>query len=321
MADLRALPKANLHLHLTGAMRPTTLAELAEVHGLAVPPPLPLGEPHPWEAFQTRYDMARSAIRTAENLHRVITEAIDDNTADGCTWLEIQLDPTSYAPLLGGYEPVVEAALDAMDGRPCGLIVTSSWARSGVHATELARLATRYTKVIGFGLSNDERRGNVKDFAEAFGIATEAGLISAPHSGFYEGAWHVMACVDQLGARRIGHGLTAMRDERAVRHLAENQVALEVCPTSYPPLGVASYESLPIGDLLDAGVPIALGSDDPLLFGAGVTAQYTIARDVIGLPDKELAAIATHSIMVSAAADDIKRNTVEAIETWCATIH
>ncbi|ONI70798.1 adenosine deaminase [Actinosynnema sp. ALI-1.44] len=321
MDDLRQLPKANLHLHLTGSMRPETLVELAAVHGLSLPPPFPMGEAHPWEAFQTRYDTARAAIRSTDDLHRVVTEAIDDNLADGCTWLEIQLDPTSYAPLLGGFEPVIETALDAMDGKPCGLIVASSWARSGEHATELARLATRYTKVVGFGLSNDERRGSVPDFVEAFRIATDAGLISVPHGGFYTESWHVRACVDQLGARRIGHGLTAMRDERTVRHLADRQVALEVCPTSYPPLGVASYESLPIGDLLNAGVPVALASDDPLLFGAGVVAQYVIAREVIGLSDKQLAAIATHSIKVSAAPEDVRRNTVEAIESWCATIH
>lgn len=318
--DLRRLPKANLHLHLTGSMRPSTLVELAAAHGLAVPPALPAGQAHPWETFQTRYDAARAAIRSADDLRRVVTEAIDDNLADGCVWLEIQLDPTSYAPLLGGYEPVIEAALDATRGRPCGLIVAASWARSGAHATALARLATRYPEVVGFGLSNDERRGSVPDFVEAFGIAVDAGLISVPHAGFYEDSWHVRACVDELGARRIGHGLTAMRDRHVLGHLADNQVTLEVCPTSYPPLGVADYESLPIADLLDAGVPVALGSDDPLLFGAGTTAQYVIAHEVIGLSGKQLAALARHSVLASAAPGDLRRDTVEAIETWCATI-
>ncbi|CAM3834073.1 adenosine deaminase [Kibdelosporangium persicum] len=320
MRDLRELPKANLHLHLTGGMRHATLVELTAVHGMTVPPPLPMGEVQPWEAFQARYDARRAAIRGAEDIHRVITESIEDNLADGCTWLEIQVDPTSYAPLLGGYEPVVEVALDAMAGRPCGLIIASSWARSGAHATALAKVAARYTNVAGFGLSNDERRGDVADFAEAFRIATDAGLISVPHAGFFEEAWHVRACVDTLNARRIGHGITAMRDRDTVAYLAEKQVALEVCPTSYPPFGVASYESLPIRDLLDAGVPVALASDDPLLFGADVTAQYTIARDVIGLSDIELAAVAKHSIAVSTAPEDVKQRTADAIATWCAAV-
>ncbi|WP_221761077.1 adenosine deaminase [Kibdelosporangium aridum] len=320
MDDLRELPKANLHLHLTGGMRQATLEELAAVHGLTVPAPLPMGEAQLWEAFQERYDARRAVVRSAEVIHRIITESIDDNLADGCTWVEIQLDPTSYAPLLGGYDPVVEVALDAMEGKPCGLIIASSWAKPGEHATMLARLATRYTKVVGFGLSNDERRGRIDDFVEACRIATDAGLMSVPHGGFYEDAWHVRACVDALRANRIGHGITAMRDPETLGHLAEHQVALEVCPTSYPPLGVASYESLPIREVLGAGVPVALASDDPLLFGANVTGQYRIAREMIGLSDKKLAAIAKHSITASAAPGDIKRKTLAAIEAWCATI-
>jgi adenosine deaminase len=311
--DLRALPKANLHLHLTGAMRPATLVELAGVHGMTVPPPLPAG-PHPWEAFQTRYDAARAAIRSADDLRRVVTEAIEDNIADGCVWLEIQLDPTSYAPLLGGFEPVVEAALDAMKDAPCGLIIASSWARSGEHAKQLAQLAARYDDVAGFGLSNDERRGEVDDFVPAARIAADK--IMVPHGGFYVGAWHVRECVDKLGARRIGHGLTAMRDKQTLAYLAELGVALEICPTSYPPLGAAEYEDLPLRDLLGAGVPIALASDDPLVFGADVTDQYVIARDVIGLTDAELAAIARHSVEVSTAPADLKARAVTAITEW-----
>ncbi len=282
--DLRALPKANLHLHLTGAMRPSTLAELASGHGLTVPPPLPPG-PHPWEAFQSRYDAARGAIRSPEDLRRVVAETIVDARADGCVWTEIQLDPTSYAPLLGGFEAVVEAALDAMDGQPCGLIVASSWARSGQHALELAELAVRYGAV-GFGLSNDERRGKVADFVAAAKTAEE--LLIVPHGGFYLGAWHVRECVELLGANRIGHALTAMRDPETLELLASRQVAVEVCPTSYPPLGAAEYEDLPLGDLLAAGIRVALASDDPLVFGADVTDQYEIARAHMGLDARRL---------------------------------
>ncbi|TCO46613.1 adenosine deaminase [Actinocrispum wychmicini] len=313
MSDLRTLPKANLHLHLTGAMRPGTLAELADRYGLTVPSPIPPGA-RAWEEFQTRYDAAREAIRTTEDLRRVVTEAIEDNVADGCAWLEIQLDPTSYAPLLGGFEPVVEAALDGMRAAPCGLIIASSWARSGEHASQLALLANNYADVVGFGLSNDERRGKVDDFVDAARIAADK--LRVPHGGFYEGPWHVRECVEKLGANRIGHGITAMRDKETVAFLADRGVALEVCPTSYPPLGVLDFHELPLRELLDAGVPVTLGSDDPLLFGAGVTDQYVIARDAIGLDDTELAAIARHSIEASAAPADLQARTITAISAW-----
>jgi adenosine deaminase len=308
MIDLRALPKANLHLHLTGSMRPSTLAELAERHGIAVPAPLPPDAAHDWGTFQGRYDAARSAIRTAADLGRVVAEAVEDNLADGCGWLELQVDPTSYAPFLGGLEPVVEAALAAMSGAPAALVVAASWAAGGDHALRLARLAARYPGVVGFGISNDERRGSLDDFVPAARVAAEAGLLVVPHAGFYEGAWHVRDCVEKLGANRIGHGLTAMHDPSTVELLAARGVALEVCPTSYPPLGVAGLASLPLRALLVAGVPIALASDDPLLFGADVTAQYEIARDVLGLGPADLAALAHHSINASAAPAGTKRH-------------
>jgi adenosine deaminase len=318
MRDLRYLPKANLHLHLTGAMRPDTLAELAARYGLPVAHYALTGSGHGWEAFQGRYDAARAAIRTARDIARVVGEALADDAADGCGWLELQVDPTGYAPLLGGLEPVLEAVLAAASPS-AGVIVASSWARPPAHAERLARLAARYAPygVVGFGLSNDERGGRVADFAPAFRIAAEAGLIGTPHAGFYEPAWHVRDCVTLLGARRIGHGLTATVDSATLVLLAEQSVTLEICPTSYPPLGVAAdLSAVPVRALLASGVPVALGSDDPLLFGAGLAQQYAIARERLGCTDDELAALAAHSITASAAPAEVKAELLAGVQDW-----
>lgn len=319
--DLRLLPKANLHLHLTGAMRPATLAELAARYGLPLTHAALTGSGHGWEVFQGRYDAARSAIRTAADIARVVAEADADDCADGCGWLELQVDPTGYAPLLGGLEQVLEAVLAARSER-VGVIVASSWARSPEHAQRLARLAARYAPygVVGFGLSNDERGGRVADFAPAFRIAAEAGLIGTPHAGFYEPAWHVRDCVTQLGARRIGHGLTATVDAGSLALLAERAVTLEVCPTSYPPLGVAAdLSAVPVRALLAHGVPVALGTDDPLLFGAGLAEQYAIARKWLGCTDEELAALAAYSVTGSAAPAGLKAELLAGIRDWLST--
>ena len=319
----RDLPKANLHLHLTGSMRPRTLFELAERYGVFVPPALTFAEtdrPYPWSAFQERYDAARSVVRTTDDIRRIAAEAIEDNLADGCEWVEIQIDPTSYAPNVGGLEPAVEAVLDAVPAEHGGVIVASSWARSGAHAQRLAELAAGYADrgVVGFGLSNDERRGRVSEFVGAFRTAADAGLFGTPHAGCFDGAWHVRACVELLNARRIGHGLTAASDPSTVRLLAERQVALEICPSSYPPLGISRWKDLPVRPLLAAGVPVTLGSDDPLLFGGTVSDQYRIVRQHVGLSDSELATIARHSVAASAAPTDIKKRLAAGIGTWLA---
>jgi adenosine deaminase len=319
MRVLAGLPRANLHLHLTGSMRPATLADLAARDGLPIPAPFPAGVRHGWEAFQERYDTARSAVRTRGDVMRVVREAIADNADDGSEWIEIQVDPTSYADRLGSLEAVVETVLEAAAGA-AGLVIASSWARPPELAERLARLASRYKAdgVVGFGLSNDERRGRVADFAPAFRIATEAGLQAVPHGGFYEGAWHVRDCVHILGAQRIGHGITGTHDPATVDLLAARSVALEICPASYPPLGVLTVAELPLRDLLNAGVPVAFGTDDPLLFGASLSRQYEVARDGLGLTDDELAAIARHSILASAAPPAVRDRMLAGVTSWLA---
>ena len=323
MRDLRRLPKANLHLHLTGSMRPETLAELADRYGVPIPPPLTPGMAHGWAAFQTRYDAARAALRTADDLARVVAEAADTDVADGAGWLELQVDPTSYAERLGGLEPVVEAVLAGAPATTTGIVLAASWARPPEVAEEIARLAARYAGagVVGFGLSNDERRGRVADFAPAFRIAAEAGLLAVPHAGFYEPAWHVRECVTELGAHRIGHGVTATADPGTLDLLATRGVTLEVCPTSYPPLGVITdFAALPLRTLLDAGVPVALGSDDPLLFPGGLHRQYEIARHELGCTDTELVTLARHSVSASAAPVEVRRRLTAGIDAWAAGV-
>jgi adenosine deaminase len=317
--DLAALPKAHLHLHLAGAMRPATLRDLAGRYGVPAPAHDGTGV-RDWAEFQQRYDAARAVIRTPSDIARVVTEAAADDAADGCGWLELQVDPTSYAEPMGGLRATLEAVLAAAAAAPIpvGVMVASSWARPPEHAERLARLASAYADagVVAFGLSNDERRGDVAAFVPAFRVAREAGLLASPHSGFYTSARHVRACVQLLDAARIGHGTSAVDDAQTLALLAERRVTLEVCPTSYPPFGVHALDDVPVGPLLAAGVPVALASDDPLLFGVGLAGQYAICRGRLGLSDDHLGALAEHSIVASAAPPDVKRDLLDQLARW-----
>ncbi|MCP2258354.1 adenosine deaminase [Streptoalloteichus tenebrarius] len=320
--DLRALPKAHLHLHLAGSLRPATLRELAERHGLPDPRLPSDPEIQGWARFQELYDAARAVLRTAEDLRRVVVEAAAADAEDGCGWLEIQVDPTAYAPLLGGTRAVLEAVLAgaAEAPVPTGVIVSSSWARPAAHAERLAALAAEYAGagVVGFGLSNDERLGRPSDFARAFRIAAEAGLLGTPHSGFFTGPAHVRECVEVLGAARVGHGTSAASDPATLALLAERRVALEVCPTSYPPFGVHELADVPVATLLDAGVPVALAADDPLLFGVGLLGQYEICRTALGLSDQRLAAVAGDGIRSSSAPEPLRVAMLSTVDAWLA---
>src|SRR5699024_1112033 len=140
----------------------------------------------------------------------------------------------------------------------------------------LARLAAKHAgEVIGFGLSNDERNGNTADFAPAFAIAARAGLALVPHGGELLGPDHVAEVVEHLHPDRLGHGIRSYEDPALLESLAASGVAFEVCPGSNVSLGVfETTADIPLPQLIEAGVTIALGADDPLLFGTRLVDQY-----------------------------------------------
>ncbi|AWZ06799.1 adenosine deaminase [Streptomyces sp. ICC1] len=331
--DLTLLPKAHLHLHFTGSMRPSTLLELADKYGVRLPDALTGGEPpklratdeRGWFRFQRLYDAARSCLREPDDIRRLVLEAAEEDVRDGSGWLEIQVDPTSYAPLLGGMIPAVEIILDAVDtaSRETGLgmrvVIAANRMKHPLDARTLARLAVRYADrgVVGFGLSNDERRGMARDFDRAFAIAREGGLLAAPHGGELTGPSSVRDCLDDLHAARIGHGVRAAEDPRLLQRLADRQITCEVCPASNVALGVYERpEDVPLRTLFDAGVPMALGADDPLLFGSRLAAQYEIAREHHAFTDAELAELARQSVRGSAAPGDVQDKLLAGIDHW-----
>ncbi|GAA0613230.1 adenosine deaminase [Sporichthya brevicatena] len=333
--DLRTLPKAHLHLHFTGSMRHATLLDLAEHHGLRLPDQLRRREPleleatdqRGWFRFQRLYDAARAAVQTEEDIRRLVLEAAQDDAAEGSGWLELQVDPSTYARHLGGLTPTVELILDAArdaaaaTGVGIGLILAANRTRHPFDARTLARLAARYADagVVGFGLSNDERRGRAADFDRAFEIARGAGLAALPHGGELGGPSEVRDCLRTLRAHRIGHGVRAIEDPALLEELAAARITLEVCPASNVALGVADdAAAVPVRTLMTADVPVALGADDPLLFGSRLVDQYVIARDVHGCTDAELADLARHSVEGSLAPEETKYRLRGRIAAWLA---
>jgi adenosine deaminase len=331
--DVRLLPKAHLHLHFTGSMRPATLLELADKHGVHLPEALSSGTPpqlratdeRGWFRFQRLYDMARSVLRDEDDIRRLVHEAAEDERADGSGWLEIQVDPTSYAPRLGGLIPAIELILGAVQdaSRATGvgirILIAANRMKHPLDARTLARLAIRYADrgVVGFGLSNDERRGMARDFDRAFAIAREGGLLAAPHGGELAGPSSVRDCLDDLGAGRIGHGVRAAEDPRLMQRLADRQITCEVCPASNVALGVYEKpEDVPLRALFEAGVPMALGADDPLLFGSRLAEQYESARTVHGFSDAELAELARQSVRGSRAPETVKKELLAGVDGW-----
>jgi adenosine deaminase len=333
--SLRALPKAHLHLHFTGSMRHATLLELAERDGTVLPdalvedwpPRLSAADEKGWFRFQRLYDVARSVLRTEADVRRLVLEAAEDDVADGSRWLEIQVDPSGYAARFGGItaftDLVLDAVRDASDrtGLGIGVVIAANRTRHPLDARALARLAAQYVGrgVVGFGLSNDERRGTTTEFARAFAIAERAGLLLTPHGGELLGPESVRVCLDDLHADRLGHGVRVVEDPALLDRVAQQGIALEVCPVSNVALGVyTDLTSVPLPTLLEAGATVALGADDPLLFGSRLAGQYATMRAAHDLTDLQLADLAAMSIRASQAPDSLKASLLREVGDWLA---
>ena len=334
MRDLNKLPKAHLHLHFTGSMRLPTLIELAQQSHMRLPSSITDGDPlhvpadaRGWFRFQRSYDTARHIVNNETVMRRIIREAAQDDAAEGSRRLEIQVDPTSYAPFVGGISPALEIILDearqstAATGVEVAVIVAASRIRHPLDARTLARLAAQYAgdapgTVVGFGLSNDERAGVTSAWGPAFAIARRAGLASLPHGGELLGPKHVRDVVNHLGPTRLGHGVRASEDPALLDEIVKSGISLEVCPASNVCLGVYhETAAVPLAKLMEHGAQVALGADDPLLFSSRLTDQYQIARDM-GFDDDALAELARGSIRASLASSSSKEQWLQEVDAW-----
>ncbi|MCH1865225.1 adenosine deaminase [Nocardioides sp. CFH 31398] len=332
---LDTLPKAHLHLHFTGSMRHGTLLELARRDGIHLPdslvtdwpPRLSAADEKGWFRFQRLYDVARSVLRTADDVRRLVREAAEDDVADGGRWLEIQVDPSGYAARFGGITAFTDLVLDAAaeatttTGLPVAVVIAANRTRHPLDARTLARLAASYAGqgVVGFGLSNDERRGSTADFARAFAIAERAGLALLPHGGELLGPASVRTCLDVLHADRLGHGVRTVEDPGLLERVVASGVALEVCPTSNVALGVyPDLGTVPLPQLLEAGATVALGADDPLLFGSRLGAQYATMRAAHDLDDETLAELGRMSIRAARMPDALREQLLADVDAWLA---
>lgn len=333
--NLVTLPKAHLHLHFTGSMTVERLKQMASAENMHLDEELINQEPlrvpadrRGWYRFQRLYDMARRCVTTEQDIRTIVDDAARIDAREGSKILEMQVTPDSYAPIMGGLTPALEVMLDEAKKASkrhhiaVGIIVAASRMSHPLKARTLARLAARYAgdepgTVIGFGLSNDERSGSTPEFAPAFRIAARAGLPLMPHAGELRGPDHIRQVLESLHPTRLGHGVQAASDPALLAELRQEHITLEVCPASNVGLGVfAQKKDVPLRQLFDSGVPIALSADDPLLFGERLEHQYEDARTIHGFSDHELAQLARDSIRGSVMTKRYREKALIGVDEW-----
>jgi adenosine deaminase len=308
-ALLRRLPKAELHCHLDGSVRPSTLLELGREHQVPMPADdvdalrefMIVRDARNLEDYLTRFDITLSVMQTAEALERIAYELAEDAAAEGVRYIEMRYSPvlnirhnlelgdTVEAPLRG----LARAHRDhGIVGR---LIVCALRNLPPGISMELAHLAVAYKDrgVAGFDLAGGERGHPASVHAEAFAYAREHGLSCTCHAGEGAGAESVREAVYACGAQRLGHATHLIDDAALTDDVTERHIALEICLTSNVQTRAAeSYEAHPLRRYFDRGANVVLNTDNRLMSGTTLTDEYVHAAEHLDFSFEELCTVA-----------------------------
>jgi adenosine deaminase/aminodeoxyfutalosine deaminase len=324
---IRSLPKAELHLHLEGTVDPPTLSELSRRH----PTPLStennrytniadsgrvfseeearaLYDYKSFTGFLLAFKAVTERLRTAEDYELVTYRMMQKLKAQNVRHAEVYISVGvvhwrggEFAPLFEGLERGRERGERDFGVALCWIFdaVRHFGAGQAKRVVEEA-IRCKSRNVVGIGLGGDERRAAPEQFREVYRLARESELKLTVHAGETVGPESIWEAVRELKPDRIGHGLHAIEDPKLVRHLAEQQIPVEVCISSNVMTGCCkSVEEHPVRKLFDAGVLVTLNTDDPDMFHTTLNREYQIAQQIFGFSDDELRQLATNSFRAS----------------------
>ncbi|MEV7674896.1 adenosine deaminase [Streptomyces sp. NPDC007872] len=319
MTDLHpfiaGLPKAELHVHHVGSASPRIVAELAARHPDSKVPtdPEALADYFTFTDFAHFIDVYLSVVdlvRTPEDVRLLTFEVARDMARQNIRYAELTITPYSSTRRGIDENAFMDAIEDARKAAEAEFGTVLRWCfdipgEAGLEAAEeTARLATteglRPEGLVSFGLGGPEIGVPRPQFKPYFDRARAAGLRSVPHAGETTGPETVWDAIRELGAERIGHGTSSVRDPELLAHLAEHRIALEVCPTSnIATRAVATLDEHPIRKMVDAGVLVTVNSDDPPMFGTDLNNEYAVAARLLDLDERGLAALAKNAVEAS----------------------
>jgi aminodeoxyfutalosine deaminase len=312
-AWLRSLPKAELHLHLEGTVSPETLVELSQRHDgekLTLARARALYRYTDFTGFLMAFKAVSEHLRTAADYELITFRMLERLAAQGVVHAEVMVSVgvvyywrrIEFEPLFAGME-----AARVRAERQFG--ITLYWIFDAVRhfgpeeAARVFRKAAELRKespsIIGIGIGGDERRTGAEPFRDLYQEAREAGLRLTAHAGETVGPESIWAALN-IGAERIGHGLSAHKDPDLMDVLAERQVPVEVCVTSNLRTGCCpSLQEHPLRRYFDAGLMVTLNSDDPALFLSDLQNEYRLAHETFGFTEEHLRELAANSIEAS----------------------
>ncbi len=306
---LRRLPKAELHCHLDGSLRPATMLELAREQGVELPRTderalaeyMLVSDARSLDDYLARFETTLSVMQTAPALERIAFELAEDAHRDGVRYIEVR-----YAPLLNvrrglSLGEAVESPLRGLArarerfGIVGAVIVCGLRTLPPESSLEMARLAAEYRSrgVVGFDLAGAEEGNPASRHAAAFAYARQQGLGITCHGGEGAGPESIRDAVLNCCVDRIGHGTSLIRDEELTAYINDRRIAIEICLTSnVQTRAVSSYEDHPLRRYFDRGLNVSLHTDNRLMSGVSLSHEFEYAATRLGFTLDELARLA-----------------------------
>jgi aminodeoxyfutalosine deaminase len=308
---IAAMPKVELHVHLEGSIGATTLLELAARNGIRLSVATEdevraLCSYRDFRQFVEVILLHARCLQRPEDFVLAVERMGRQMSASNIRYAEVFWAPQIYVdrgvPPLAILDALQEGGRRAQEGGGPQLrwipdVVRSREPPDGEMLAVLLGDEARRRGVVGLGLGGIEADHPPQKFRDLFRCAADAGLPACPHAGEFAGPASVRGALDALGAKRIGHGVRSVEDAELLRHLVENKITLEVCPTSNLALHVCpSYEAHPLRRLVEAGCRVTINTDDPALFGTNLNDEYRHAVEDCGLTLDQLETAALNAV-------------------------
>jgi len=304
---LRRWPKAELHVHLDGALRPATMLELAREQHITLPADTPealakamlVRDAKNLEEYLQKYDVTLSVLQTPAALERVAYEFVVDVAAENVRYVEVRYSPLLHRPALTLAE-AIEAPLagirraEAETGTKVGLIVCGIRTRPPAESLELARAAADYKAagVVAFDLAGAERGHPAREHKTAFEFAAAHGMACTCHAGEGDGPASIHQALHECGATRIGHGTRLGEDAALLDEVIQRRIPLEMCLSSNVHTHtVTQVADHPFKRYLQQGVVVTLNTDGRLTDGVTLTDEYYLAHAALGLSPDDLSRV------------------------------
>lgn len=306
---IRHLPKAELHLHLEGAVDPATLHELRQRHGdqATLAETEALYAHGDFQTFLIAFKEVSAHLRGAEDYelvaYRLMQRLKEENVLHAEVYVAAGVCLYRKQNFAAIFEGLERARARGMRDFDVSLLwIFDATRHFGAEAAQqVFELAVRYKdrNVIGVGIGGDEVKAPPELFRGVFGYAEDNGMRLTAHAGETAGPESIWGALN-LHAERIGHGLTAAQDADLIEELAYRQIPVEVCVTSNLRTGVCkTVAEHPVKSYFDQGVMVILNTDDPALFKTSLCREYQLVQETFGFTDEHLRELARNSFEAS----------------------